>query len=117
MARSPLKGGEGWLVLDKPYQDSALYTSFRCTGPCNAGILMRLEKRDAGSTGIMLAIEGDALVPYRVMIDANGKIISKTKLRNAGGQARYAPPSPPPGAARPHGAARPRRGSGNCGAS
>jgi len=101
------KGGEGWLVLDKPYQDSALYTSFRCAGPCNAGILMRMEKRDAGSTGILLAIEGDALAAYRVTIDANGKITSKTKLRSAGGQARYAPPSPPPGAARPQGAGRP----------
>ncbi len=108
------KEGEGWLVLDKPYQDSALYTSFRCTVPCNTGILMRMEKRDAGSTGLMLAIEGDALVPYRVNIDADGKITSKTRLRNAGGQARYAPapsssgggnpratppplPDPPPG--------------------
>jgi hypothetical protein len=101
------KGGEGWLILDKPYQDSALYTSFRCTGPCNAGILMRMEKRGEGSTGIMLAIEGDALVSYRVMIDANGKITSKSRLRNAGGQARYAPPPPPPGAERPSGTGRP----------
>jgi hypothetical protein len=90
--------GEGWLVFEKPYQDSALYTSFRCTGPCNAGILMRMEKRGSGSTGIMLAIEGDAMVPYRVMIDASGKITSKTRLRPAGGQARYAPPPPPSGA-------------------
>jgi len=95
------RGGEGWLVLDKPYQDAALYTSFRCTGPCNTGILMRMEKRGAGSTGVMLAVEGDALVSYRVMIDASGKITSKAKLRNAGGQARYAPPPPPPGATRP----------------
>ena len=95
------KAGEGWLVLDKPYQDSALYTSFQCTGPCNTGILMRMEKRDAGSTGLMLAIEGEALVPYRVNMDADGKITSKTRLRNAGGQARYAPPPIPSGAGRP----------------
>ena len=95
------KGGEGWLVLDKPYQDSAFYTSFRCTVPCNTGILMRMEKRDAGSTGLMLAIEGDALVPYRVNIDADGKITDKTRLRNAGGQARYAPPPSPSGGGRP----------------
>ena len=69
------RGGEGWLVLNRPYQDSAFYASFRCTGVCNTGILMRMEKRDAGSTGAMLAIEGDALVPYRVMIDAAGKIL------------------------------------------
>ncbi len=95
------KEGEGWLVLDKPYQDSALYTSFRCTVPCSTGILMRLEKRDAGSTGLMLAIEGDALVPYRVNIDADGKITSKTRLRNAGGQSRYAPPPSPSGGGGP----------------
>jgi hypothetical protein len=94
------KGGEGWLVLDKPYQDSALYTSFRCTGTCNTGILMRMEKRGADSTGIMLAIEGTALVPYRVNIDASGKITSKTRLRNVGGQPRYAP-APPAGGERP----------------
>lgn len=95
------KGGEGWLILEKPYQDSALYTSFRCTGPCNTGILMRMEKRDTGFTGVLLAIEGNALVPYRVMMDASGKITSKIKLRNAGGQARYTPPPPPPGDVRP----------------
>jgi len=95
------RGGEGWLIADKQYQDSALYTSFRCTGPCNTGILMRMEKRDAGLTGLMLAIEGDALVLYRVNVDAEGKIESKNKLRNAGGQARYAPPPNPSRAARP----------------
>lgn len=101
------KGGEGWLVLDKSYQDSALYSSFRCVGPCNFGILMRMEKRDGGWTGLMLAVEGGVMAPYRVMIDPNGKIAGKTKLRNAGGQARYAPLPPPTGAT-----AVPRAGGG-----
>jgi hypothetical protein len=89
------KGGEGWLVTDKPFQDSAMYLSFRCAGPCNTGVLFRMEKRDAGLTGVMLAIDGNALALYRVMIDEGGKITSKTELRRAGGQARYAPQAPP----------------------
>ena len=105
------KGGEGWLVLSKSFQDSALYASFRCTGPCNTGVLMRFEKRDSGSTGLMLAVEGDGLVPYRVLIGADGKITGKTRLRNAGGQARYAPPPRPasqaPGRTRAAGAPPP----------
>jgi len=48
-----------------------------------------MEKRNAGATGLMLALEGNALVLYRVMIDAGGKITNKTRLHNPGGQARY----------------------------
>src|SRR4051812_11348664 len=43
----------GWLMLDKKYQDVEFYTEFRCTGPCNAGILLRVEKiPDGGLKGI-----------------------------------------------------------------
>jgi hypothetical protein len=91
------KGGAGWLVLDKPYQDAVLYTSFRCAGACNAGVLMRMEKRSEGMTGVLLSIDGDAMATYRVMLDAGGKEISRVKLRPGGGQVRYASPPPAPG--------------------
>ena len=38
----------GWLVLDKGYQDVKFYTEFRCTGACDAGVLLRAEKTPEG---------------------------------------------------------------------
>src|SRR4051812_37839581 len=38
----------GWLVLDKSYQDVKVYTEFRCTEDCNAGVLLRTEKTPEG---------------------------------------------------------------------
>ena len=37
---SPRENG-GWLMLDKGYQDVAFYASFRCTGACKTGLLLR----------------------------------------------------------------------------
>jgi hypothetical protein len=34
-------GGSGWLVLDRSFQDTALYASFQCTGACDTGVLLR----------------------------------------------------------------------------
>ena len=40
--------GNGWLVFDKPMQDTGVYLQFRCEGECNAGILLRAEKTANG---------------------------------------------------------------------
>src|ERR1700693_4367405 len=37
------KGDGGWLVLDHGYQDVEFAASFRCTGACKAGVLLRAE--------------------------------------------------------------------------
>jgi hypothetical protein len=45
-------GGGGWLVSDRSHQDVAFFTSFRCTGSCNMGVLLRGEKTpDGGMKG------------------------------------------------------------------
>src|SRR5437899_1655091 len=49
---TPKEGSGGWLVLDKGYQDVAFYASFRCSGACNAGVLLRAEKTAAGLKGV-----------------------------------------------------------------
>src|SRR5947199_10743379 len=36
--------GSGWLMLDHSFQDVAVYTMLRCTGPCNTGVLLRAQK-------------------------------------------------------------------------
>src|SRR5690349_18311398 len=48
----PRNGAGGWLVLDKSYQDVNFFTRFRCAGPCQAGVVFRLRKSEAGMTGV-----------------------------------------------------------------
>ena len=90
--------GSGLLLLGKPMQDAGVFLSFRCEDACNAGILLRPEKTAAGTRGILLSITGDETGAFSVVLDAHGVETSRTKLRNAGGQIRFAPPAPAAGA-------------------
>ena len=62
----------GWLLLDKGYQDVEVYTEFRCSGPCTAGLLLRAEKApDGGLKGIYVqAGEGNV---FEVTLNAQGE--------------------------------------------
>ncbi|HEY0162812.1 MAG TPA: FG-GAP-like repeat-containing protein [Edaphobacter sp.] len=93
--------GNGLLLFDKPSQDTGVYLQFRCEGECNAGVLFRATKKGDGMTGVLLSIQQKELAAYRVTLDASGKETSREKLRNAGGQIRFAPPAPAPGAPTP----------------
>ena len=92
--------GGGWLMLDHSYQDTGLFTQFRCKGECDTGVLLRAHKTDKGTEGVFLLIKGDELAAYHLTLDAGGKEIDRTKLRLAGGQIRFAPPPSDPAAAR-----------------
>jgi hypothetical protein len=87
------KGGGGWLVLDRSYQDVGLYTQFRCAGDC--GVLLRAEKTPSGMKGIYVALGDADLGTYSVTIDAQGQIVERNKLRPGGGLMRIAPPPSP----------------------
>jgi hypothetical protein len=89
--------GSGLLLFDKPTQDTSVYLQFRCDGECNAGIMLRAEKTGGGTKGVLLALQEQELAAYQVTLDASGKETERTRLRNAGGQIRFAPPAPPPG--------------------
>lgn len=102
----PRSGSDGgWLVLDKSYQDVNFFTRFRCTGACNAGVLFRLQKTDAGMTGVYVSLKDDDLKTYRVTLDAQGRESSRQPLRPVGPFVRVAPPVDPNPAA-------PARGGG-----
>ena len=45
----------GWLMLEKSYQDVQIYTSFRCTGACKPGVLLRAEKSPEGMKGVLVS--------------------------------------------------------------
>ena len=85
-------GNSGWLVLDKSIQNVQLFSSFRCTAGCKTGVLFRAEKTPTGMKGIFVSLDPDDLNSYAVVLDQQGKIVQKEKLRRAGGQMRIAPP-------------------------
>jgi hypothetical protein len=86
-------GTGGWLVLDHSYQDSGLYAEYRCSSGCVTGVLFRSEKTpDGGLKGTYVELSDPDLPAYDVTIDAQGKILDRSKLRRGGGLMRFAPP-------------------------
>src|SRR5690554_5422700 len=52
-------GGSGYLMFNEAYQDLALRTVFSCSGECGAGILLRMEETEEGTTAIYHTLTGD----------------------------------------------------------
>lgn len=80
-------GSGGWLVMDKSFQDVQLYASYRCTGACTSGVLLRAQKTpDGGMTGVYVSLtEGDT-ASYAITIDASGKELTRERLAAPAGR-------------------------------
>jgi Domain of Unknown Function (DUF1080)/FG-GAP-like repeat len=89
-------GAQGsWLVLNHAYQDAAFYASFLCAEPCKTGVLLRAEKSPQGMKGIFVSLNAEETAPYRLVLDADGREVSREKLKAGGGMTRIAPPPDP----------------------
>jgi hypothetical protein len=90
-------GADGWLVMNRSFQDVELFTRFKCSSGCDTGILFRMQKTlDGGMKGVYASLSGKKMVTYfDVAVDAQGKITSRTPLENGGGKMRIAPPPDP----------------------
>jgi hypothetical protein len=115
--------GGGWLVLDKSFQDVAVFSNVTCTGGCKAGVLLRAEKTADGMKGIYVSLTGGDLLSYAMTLDAQGKELARTALPSAGrgggggGRAGAAPAAvpAPTGATPPAAGAAPAAGRGRGG--
>ena len=87
---TPRAPGGGWLVLDQALQDTGFFAHFKCAGGCKSGVMLRAEKTATGFKGIYVALTGEDVASYAMTLDANGKEISRERLRPAGGQIRFA---------------------------
>jgi hypothetical protein len=111
----PRSAAGGWLILDRPLQDVQFAATFRCTGGCKAGVLLRAQTTPDGMRGAFVAFpEGqNPAATFALKLDAQGHELSREPLKPAGGMVRVmAPPAPratPPPGARPPGAAPTRR--------
>ncbi len=93
--------GGSWLVLDRPYQDLNFFSRFRCSSPCDAGVLFRVQATAGGRTGILVSLKDSDLGTYRVTLDAAGRQLSRDRLRAVGPFVRSAPPVSQDGAKPP----------------
>jgi len=96
----PKPAGGGWLMLDRSYQDVNLFTSFRCTGGCKTGVLLRAEKTPEGWKGIYVSLSEGDTGSFQVVLNAQGQEVERKPLRMPGGIVRVAPPPSGEGAAR-----------------
>ena len=75
----------GWLMLDQSLQDVGLFAHFKCTGGCKSGVMLRAEKTSTGFKAVYVALTGEDVASYAITLDANGKELSRERLRPAGG--------------------------------
>src|SRR5438128_5689485 len=118
---TPKSADGGWLVLDKSFQDVEFGADFKCVGACRTGVLLRAEKTPTGMKGVFLSLDAGEVGGYAVTLGANGKELTRQRLRPGGGLMRVAPSaadSAAAAAARGVAAGRgaPGRGAGAAGA-
>src|SRR4051812_49710723 len=80
-------GNGGWLVMDKSFQDVQLYASYRCTGACTSGVLLRAQKTpDGGMSGVYVSLTEADTASYALTIDAAGKELTRERLAAPAGR-------------------------------
>src|SRR3954454_19430131 len=85
----------GGLVLGHSYQDVGVFANFKCSGGCEAGALFRAEKTADGWKETFVSLTEPGTPSYSVTLDAQGKILTRDRLRRGGGLMRLAPtPNP-----------------------
>ncbi len=109
---TPKSAAGGWLLSDQGWQDLALSVSFRCTGGCKPGMIVRAQKTAEGMKGFFVSMADGDVGLYRIALDAQGHETSREKLKTARSLSRFGAPAPPaPAPANGAGPARGGRGA------
>ncbi len=98
IAGTPTQAGGGWLILDRQFENVALFADLKCADGCRAGVLLRAEKTPEGMKGIFFSLTQGDTNAYAVRIDAQGKETWREKLAPGVGEGGLASGSGLPGA-------------------
>jgi hypothetical protein len=115
---APKAAEGGWLIFDKPLQDTQFATTLRCTGGCRTGVMLRAQSTKDGIQGIYVALPDgtNPAAAFALKLDPQGREVSREPLRRAGGTVRFIPPPPEGrGATAPSGGGRAGGGRGGAG--
>jgi hypothetical protein len=82
----------GLLQLNQSFQDVVIQLLVKCAANEEAGVLFRLEKIPEGIKAVLISLKDSSVTAWNVLLDAQGKITKREKLRTAGGIIRIAPP-------------------------
>ncbi len=93
---TPRAPSGGWLIFDKPLQDVQFASTFRCTGGCRSGVMVRAQSTNEGIRGIYVALpDGEnPAATFVLKLDAQGHELQREPLRPAGGMVRMVVPPP-----------------------
>jgi hypothetical protein len=111
------KGAEGgWLILEQPLQDVQFASTFRCTGGCRAGVMLRTHATPEGIQGVYVALpEGEnPAAAFALTLDPQGREVKREPLNRGFGTVRFIAP-PPADAGRGPGGGRAGAGRGGAG--
>ena len=88
---TPQSPAGGWLILDKSFQDVEVGFDFQMPSGAKTGLLLRAEKTPSGTKGVYVSLSEGEQGAYAVTLDANGKELTRERLRSGGGLMRVAP--------------------------
>jgi hypothetical protein len=96
---TPRAATGGWLILDKPLEDVEFASTFRCTGGCKAGVMLRAQSTPAGIRGIYVALpDGEnPAAAFALTLNSQGREMERKPLDRAGGMVRLFVPRPATG--------------------
>ena len=105
----------GWLIFDKPLEDVEFASTYRCTGGCKTGVMVRTQSSASGVRGVFVALPDgqDPAGTFALTLDSQGKELTREPLKTAGGMIRMIVPPPANAQVPGRGPARGGRGPGN----
>src|SRR4051794_4959402 len=84
----------GWLILDKPLQDVEFASTYRCTGGCRTGVMVRTQSAPEGIQGIYVALPDgqNPAASFALNLDPQGREVKREPLKPGGGMVRFIAP-------------------------
>ena len=102
---TPDQPGGGWLLLDQGYQDVQLGAALPLLRGMHGGRHGAVREGCRRDERCLHVISADERSPAAITVNAQGAIANREPLSRSGGSmARFAPPAPAPGTAKPRAA-------------
>ena len=82
---TPKSAEGGWLLLDHPTQDIQFAATYRCTGGCKTGVLMRAHTTPEGMQGVFVSLPDgqNQAGSFDLKLDAKGHEVKRDQLPGA----------------------------------